>query len=262
MSVNFVNGDNGYSDYIDLVNQAVNNEEIFKIFKSHNNYTGILEHVSQYQGQQYLFEINKYTKLPNELWEQFLLNDSIGSPNKYLYELPIGNKYVSPTTLRYIKFSLDIINFIKNHVQKNGINIVEIGGGYGGLCKVLLDICEYYGIDIYEYTIYDLEDVSKLSKKYLDTIPHGKCDNLRTGTLVNCEPPSRIDLVLAFYSYSEISEEFRKLYCETIISNSLHGYFAWNFNMTNEEIKNELSKNISIEEEVPLTGQFNKIVFW
>ena len=40
---------------------------------------------------------------------------------------------MSPTTIRYIKNVSDIINAFGTGMK----SIVEVGGGYGGLCKVM-----------------------------------------------------------------------------------------------------------------------------
>ena len=44
--------------------------------------------------------------------------------------------------------------------------IVEVGGGYGGLCKVLSTVCEFD-----EYILIDLPEVSALQRKYIDQFP-------------------------------------------------------------------------------------------
>lgn len=252
--MDFINGDSIYSHYIDFINKAISDEETFRTFKSNVRYTGILEHVSEEQGHGYLQEINKYPRVSDDLWVKFLENDNIGSPHKFKYNLPIGVHAVSPTTLRYVKFALDI--FYTKMANKENLNIVEIGGGYGGLCKILFDIASD---KISSYTILDLDSVSKLSRKYLENFD---CkDKVKTGTL-NDYNFDKIDLVLAFYSYSELSEDFRKLYSKEIISKSESGFMCWNINLDNDLIKKELNKNTLFFHEIPLTGQYNRIVMF
>ena len=54
---------------------------------------------------------------------------------------------------------MDIANFFGEGDLKK---IVEIGGGYGGLCRSINCLCDFE-----EYHIYDLESCGKLQKKYL-----------------------------------------------------------------------------------------------
>ena len=87
--------------------------------------------------------------------------------------------------------------------------IVEIGGGYGGLCKTISCLCDFE-----EYHIYDIEPAAKLQEKYLS-----KFDI--TGKIINhstIEKLEDIDLVVSNYAYSELNEELQSSYYENIIS--------------------------------------------
>jgi hypothetical protein len=265
--LDFIEGEDTYREYVNFIYRVLSDDKSFKSFKSNRLYTGILEHVSEELGNGYLIEINKYPQLPGTLWEKILINDTIGSPNMFMYEIPLGRKYISPTTLRYIKFSLDFLYKYKNNEKNENcdipIDIIEIGGGYGGFCKIFLDISEFFQIQINSYTILDLDAPSKLCRKYLDTIEHGKCGSIITGTLEEVDISDKKDfIVLAFYSYSEISLDFRKIYLEKVISKSKQGFMCWNINMSNEDINKEIGKNIVVSPEIPLTGQFNRIISW
>ena len=129
-----------------VANQSIINENMFNNFKNQSDFTSILEHVSFEQGLKYIDEIKKYEwkSLP---WNKFLENDKLGNPNVFNYlnqlnNITLSNFNISPTTLRYICFGLHIVKYIK-HLGKKELNIVEIGGGYGGQCKILLDLLEY-----------------------------------------------------------------------------------------------------------------------
>lgn len=249
--IDLKNGDLIYDKYIKCVDNVLNDNELFKTFKSNNDYRFVLEHVSYDLGLEYLKDI----ELSEELWGKVLSNDSIGNPYKYEYDLSIGKRQISPTTLRYIKYAMTILSLNK----KKELNIVEIGGGYGGLCKIILDLSEMYEVNVLSYSIYDLEGPSKLAKIYLDNFY--KEDKIKTGTVLSLDFPDKVDLLIGLYSYSEISKEFRELY-EDLILKSVNGYLCWNSNMSYDDIKNELNKEIKIEEEKPLTGIFNRIILW
>lgn len=265
--IDFQYGDHSqYKNYVDIVKLAVSDDFIFHNFKSNSNYTGILEHVSYELGLRYLDEIKRYgtvIELPQTLWSSMLENDSIGNPNTFFYDIPgLSTKHVSPTTLRYIKFGLDLVGLIKLwSLNDEAINICEIGSGYGGFCKIFMDLAKHFNIKINKYQLYDLEDPAKLAKKYLDEIGVSS-EVFETGTLETLKVPENGPTIcLAFYSYSEISLEFRKLY-SNLIDKSNHGFMCWNSNVSDNDIRSELNKNITISPEVPLTGQYNRVVTW
>lgn len=249
--VDFVNGDILYKDYIKCVNNVLENDELFNNFKSDENYRFVLEHVSKNLGDEYLKEILKDDKMNDRLWEKMLENDKIGNPIKYKYKLPIGERDVSPTTLRYIKYSLDVIKYVK---KVENFTVVELGGGYGGFCKIFHDLCDEYDLNI-NYMIYDLEAVSKLSKKYLNNFELTK--NVKTGTLSSLDVPEKIDLFLSFYAYSELSDEFMYVYNDILINISESGYMCWN-----SDKKCNIEWKYKEEKEKPLTGVNNKIIYW
>ena len=76
---------------------------------------------------------------------------------------------ISATTARYIKNLSDLINLFGS---LDGMRIAEIGGGYGGLCKIISDQFE-----LDSYTLFDLPDCLDLSKKFLDNFG---IDNVNT----------------------------------------------------------------------------------
>ena len=69
------------------------------------------------------------------------LNDSMGNPTVYKIHNTIPK--CSPNTLKYIYFGLLNIK----HIQTNNLNnfeFIEIGGGYGGQCIILLKLFEHF----------------------------------------------------------------------------------------------------------------------
>src|SRR5439155_585481 len=100
-------------------------------------YTDMLEHVSYSQGNDYLnIILNEYPDLVKK-FSAFRENDAIGDPRTYLYE---KHGLFSPTTLRYIKIAGDIR---ARFGDLSRMHIVEIGGGYGGQCKIIHDLCGF-----------------------------------------------------------------------------------------------------------------------
>ena len=146
-------------EYLEACKEAVASDEAFANFKSNPKYKTILEHVLKDQGQAYL----NICKDMNEdaVWENieaFKENDKIGNPELYPYPGMKGT--ISPTTLRYMKNTFEMAFMLDGaEISK----VVEVGGGYGGLCRVLSKVCEFD-----EYILIDLPEVSALQRKYLD----------------------------------------------------------------------------------------------
>lgn len=89
--------------------------DLFNNFRSHPFYQNILEHVTFDIGLKYLSIIqNDNPKILNNI-EDYIKNDTIGSPNIFNYD--IGK--ISPSTLRYIKVLSDIINIYNSLDNKN-----------------------------------------------------------------------------------------------------------------------------------------------
>ena len=142
-------------EYLEACKEAVASDTAFANFKSNPKYKTILEHVLKDQGQAYL----NICKDMNEeaVWENieaFKENDSIGNPELYPYPGMQGT--ISPTTLRYMKNTFEMALMLDGaEVSK----VVEVGGGYGGLCRVLSKVCEFD-----EYILIDLPEVSALQR--------------------------------------------------------------------------------------------------
>ena len=134
------------------------------------------------------------------------------------------NVRVSPSTLRYMQNALDISYFFgEGDLNK----IVEIGGGYGGLCKTINCLCEFG-----EYHIYDMEPASRLQEKYLSNF---KID----GNVFHHSEPEElkdIDLLISNYAYSELGEKLQDLYYNNVIVNSKKVYMILNRGQVSREV--------------------------
>ena len=213
--------------YAEICTEAVENDEVFKKFKKDPRYTAILEHVSPDHGQRYFNGIMQY-ELDTELIEAFKENDSLGGASVIDYGEPFGE--VSPSTLRYVQNTLDIAHFVgEGEISK----IVEIGGGYGGLCKTISCLCDFD-----EYHIYDIEAASKLQQKYLsnfDVID-------RVSFHSTPEVIEEVDLVISNYAYSELNLELQNAYYENVIKNAKRVYMILNRGEVSREVLLERAK--------------------
>lgn len=131
--------------YLESCEKSVKNEEVFENFRSNEQYIKILEHSTEKMGQECLNEIKKNEEIYN-FYKNYTKNDNIGNPVKYTYD---DNSVSSPTTLKYVR----VLKYLTDEFGSlNDLNIVEVGGGYGGQCKIIKkfrSIMTYTLIDLY-----------------------------------------------------------------------------------------------------------------
>lgn len=237
--------------YNTICNLASIDARVFKKFKSNNEYRAILEHVSRKQGFDYL----------NMISDREILNlisgnkiQEFGRPYKYHYR---GFGRISPTQLRYFKTLADLKELFGN---LDGYKIAEIGPGYAGLA---LTIVNHFKIDY--YTLIDLPPAIELAKVYLSR--HGSnstfefCQSSKVKTTYS-------DLVISNYAFSEINKSHQEVLLDRVLTKAKRGYIIFNriplaahdF-LTVEEICNKLP-NPEVIEEMPKTGEGNKLIFW
>lgn len=91
----------------------------------------------------------------------------------------------------------------------DNLRIIEIGGGYGGQCKIIMD---NYKVSCYH--IIDLPEVCELQRKNC----LAECFTEPTG--------EQYDLVISNYAISEIPDN--KLYIDEVLKKSKRGYITCN----------------------------------
>jgi hypothetical protein len=252
--------DSMYNNYVNVVKKNLNLDPKDLFFKSSKNYREVLEHVSFNFGKEYLELIKKdfptiYTENKSYFIQLSKTNDKYGKTFK--------NKFVdfcecSPSNLRYLYQSLIILDYIKSSLCKDEYDFVEIGGGYGGLCFFIHNLVKIFDIKVNSYTIFDIEDVQKLQKKYL------KLHNIDINTY-NLDTNFKLNnnsFLISNYAFSEISKGLQKKYRNQVLDKYIeHGFIAWNYIPVYDFIAN---KDIIVKEEKPLTGdpKFNRFVYF
>ena len=227
--------DSAVVPYLQACRAASQGSDFFRGFKSHPAYRHVLEHVSYEEGKQYLDEIKiDYKDKLDEIKE----NDALGTPVTCTYD---GVGTISPTTIRYLKNTSDIVTKFGTSFN----SIVEIGGGYGGLCKVLSSF-----VDFEQYLLLDLEECNMLSRKYLS---HFDLPTMSYQAEEIVELEDRFDLLISNYALSECNRETQMMYIERFVKNSdkfylMHNNFhADNGNMSYEEFLDVMSDTHDIE---------------
>lgn len=221
------------SPYLQICKLSATNNDYFSNFKSNPSYRHVLEHVPYEEGLQYIEEIQiEYIDKLDKIKE----NDLYGSPIKYEYET-FGS--VSPTTIRYLKNVSDIITNLGNEFK----SIVEIGGGYGGLCKVMSSF-----VNFQSYLLVDLEECNLLSRRYLSNF------NLPTFShrSEEIDVEEDFDLFISNYAFSECTRETQLEYIEKFLKRSKKFYVIHN----NFHLE---TGNISHNEFIDMMGEFFEI---
>ena len=83
-------------------------------------------------------------------------------------------------------------------------NIVEVGGGYGSMCRLFRN----NGFTK-KYTIFDLPEFSSLQRYYLNSVGEGE-NTVLTEDIKSLSDDNLITLLIATWSISEMSVELRK----------------------------------------------------
>lgn len=230
-----------YNSYTRVLSQITSRDSPFK---SNPEYMGILEHVSQGFGEQYLQLLRNEFHMTNEKIVSFCdMNDSFGSPIRY----SVGNleKQVSPTSLRYLYHA----SLILRHAGTSR-RFVEVGGGYGGLYLAMTFLSER---PIEEYHIVDLDEALNLQKLVLSEHSIVRYHSYKT---FGSEVPDGC-FFISNYCFSEIQSDYRDKYASSLIPRCDKGFLAWN--MINPY---DFGKRITIEIERPLTFTGNYFVYF
>ena len=98
-------------------------------------------------------------------------------------------------------------------------SIVEIGGGYGGLCKVMSSFVKFD-----QFLLIDLEECNLLSRRYLSHF------NLPTfsHTPEEIEVEENFDLFISNYALSECNRETQLMYIDKFVKISNKFYIKHN----------------------------------
>lgn len=239
--------------------EAASNDRLFKQFRSHPECRGMVDNVRHEMGEGMAMVdtiVEKYPHLLTKL-DKIRLEDRLGEPVSYQYPF-VG--YFCPTTLRYIKIAGDLEKLFPNLAT---FRILEIGGGYGGQCKVLSDLFGFV-----KYSIIDLPECLPLIAKFLNA---QQVKNVQT--LFRQEEKEEYDLFISNYAFSEIDREEQLFYLNQFISSIPRGYITYNqvspyhglTSLTAEEVVAFLTKNgreIVTQPETPSTGDSTVIIWY
>lgn len=255
-----MNGDAVYDSYSDVLSAQADLPVQDWTFKRDPTYCRILEHVSPAQGVQYLEAIR--TQFPDQwarhrtlLIEIAKRNDSVGAPLlNWFDELEMA---CSPTNVRYMLHAL----LITAHIQQlklGAVDIVELGGGYGGLALYLLSMTPL--LSIASCTIVDLPSAGKVQALYAQTlhVPLQIVDGTNVSEIDDLIGATGVNnrFLISNYGFSEFSPAVRDWYERTIIPHCAHGFMVWNM----IPVYPFTTAPLHIDLERPETGPGNRVV--
>lgn len=233
---------------------AANNFKHFNRFRRNPIYAGIVETVSEDFGKKYLDIFSKDKQIINNI-EEFKKNDDWGGAIIFNYQ-DVGS--ISPTTLRYIKVLSDLRKYF---IKLDGLNICEIGVGYGGQCRIVNAMSSPGS-----YCMVDIHPALQLAQRYLNNYIVNAVLSFKT--MNELDYNKDYDLCVSNYAFSELPRSLQDVYLKKIILRSKMGYVTYSDNFTPPEFNSyrvdELLKiipgAIKINEN-PVTGP-NLIILW
>jgi len=252
--------DDIYGRYCKVVEQQLMLPSSELSFKSMPDFCYMLEHTSVNYGQQYLkLIIKKWGSIfigNIEFFKNLIsLNDNFGKPNVLEFSKHIT---CSPSNLRYIYFAFIVLDDMK---KKNitETNVIEVGGGYGGLCFYIVKMASLFDIKIGKYALFDLEYPMKLQDRFLKEVG---VENHVTTTVQDVSMLEENSYFVSTYSFSEIPKECQEEYTKYVLNPFVsNGFIAWNAIDVYDFIENS---EINSSPEDPSSGPFskNKFVFF
>lgn len=256
--------DDKYTTFAQVCQECLTDETVFATFKQNWNFTYMLEQhweTTDYIGIRFCETLNeRYGDLLKDLpWTRYRENDQLGGPRVHLYDqlnITLPDMHFSHTTLRYIYFSLELIAFLNWDQPPSEFSIIEIGGGYGGQCKILKDTFRhFYPTLVLHYTIVDLAPVSRLQQKYLHRLDvHG----VTFHTPETYPKDIAYDCCFSSYAIGEIDLDIQFEYIEHILLHCAQLYLLWNQTDVNPYL--EFKRVLEVKPEYPEFTVGNKIV--
>jgi putative sugar O-methyltransferase len=199
--------------YLSICEEAALQEEVFETFRQNPRYTAIVETPIKYDGFDYYDILLKHYPDFMKNADAFRRNDEVGGP--VLVEYPQFGLF-SPNTLRYVKCLADLTSLFGS---LDGLSILEIGGGYGGQCRMVSSLFQPR-----LYTILDLAEPLLLTNRYLS---HYELDNVDYVTLDELVPGD-FDLIISNYALSEIGTVGQDVIIDRVLRRAARGYLTWN----------------------------------
>lgn len=222
--MSYKSANNSYSDFEWHISNELHKNIDDMNFMSNNNIMGIFG-VEKEWGYKYCDQIQKefpdFVNIVHKgiLDSIFIKLTTFGKPDNFYSD--ILKKNLSANTSRYIYHALLIQKYIYEKYKNISIDIVEIGGGYGGLAFWL----QVLNKNISKYYICDLPVITQFQYKcllYFDT----ECEFILNP--LEFTKSDRPLFCISNYGFSEFNINYQNMYTETIIKKATNGFMIWN----------------------------------
>lgn len=236
----------------------------FLKFRQQPAIVDMLEHVRVDQGKEYETIVQHLSEQYNIVipWKTVCLNDLIGEPETYQIESCPGLS-ASPTTMRYVVFALRALKQMQD--LNSEINIIEIGGGFGGQCCMFFRLAHLFNLKVQSYCILDLAEPNMLQNRYLRAqLPSCDYKKVRCTTIDEKELRKSLSVdsfLFSAYAYSEISQDSQSKYDNILGGLISNGFVVWNSRIQPTSgfyhLIGKVANQVDVIEEKPQTGPYN-----
>lgn len=217
-----------YRAYLVAVREAIAQPPNQWTFKSDRRYREILEHTPvEFANLMFKWSLKQLPGLDIELVRDLARrNDNLGKP----MQNPIdGLGLYAPSNMRYLAHAIRGWQHIDS-LGLPAVEIVEIGGGYGGLALWMRGLAHLFGTGLGAYWIVDLPDVATLQHQVAQVLDVRvfplDWDSPAIGALANRPLPL---VCVSAYAFSEFDQDTRDWYAEHVLKYCRHGLMVWNF---------------------------------
>ncbi len=186
----------------------------FTHFRRHPLIIKFIDNTTYEMGLKYVHWLRTNTNFIHKI-EEYRLNDIVGLPLIYQYD-SIGD--FCPTTLQYVKIAYEIQSELGDLSNKH---ILEIGGGYGGLCRILA-----LSGGFSSYTIVNSSEYNELAKYYLDRFGFSNIKFIDQRDFDQISPQN-YDCVISNYTFSQFEMEKQNAFIDKLIKHISMGYFNY-----------------------------------
>lgn len=221
-----------YSNYCAVLQSEASRHWYDWTFKSNPAYQHILEHVNQAQGEAYLRQLetfDNWQSMREIICDASALNDLIGRPQRFSSGLGLT---CSPTNLRYAWQAAILLRHIASLKIKRA-NLIELGGGYGGLALFAQRLAHLFNVRIVSHTIVDVPEAGPIQATYARVlglsdvrVVDGTIDSALVTAIESTSNAARI--FVSAYAFSEISAGLRNRYEHYLTRYCPHGFLMWN----------------------------------
>jgi len=225
------------SVFAEMALSAAQDDAQFATFKRNPFFNLLWENFSKEEGEIWLKTVQEKYPAMVERMDAFATSDKVGSPRTFSFE---GVGEFSPSTLRFVAIAGQMEASLGGLSEE--MHVIQIGAGYGGLCKILHDISPCAS-----YTIVDLPEQLALAQRYLDAfglneVIYKTPDELPKNT--------KYDLVISDMSFSEFNRPDQQRLFDRVFAYAKSGFmlgrvFPKHYGVAPmgwEEVKNRFEK--------------------